>query len=96
MTEHPLKPMVDRARTEPFFVGWAVDLYQRVYELSDPQIASELGCYEHHLPQLMLCRRPHRSESLFDDHVRAIAEYVPCNHESLWALLDECPHEDDE
>jgi hypothetical protein len=65
----PLDAIADRARKDPFFLGWLLDRYAAAEGLDDAGLAERLGCAA--LAGLMLCRAPRRSP-----HFRADVERI--------------------
>jgi hypothetical protein len=53
-----LRRLAARASADPFFLGWAIAVYQRRHGLDDEALARELGCVPDVLVVLRLCRRP--------------------------------------
>lgn len=53
-----LARLAERARTEPYFLGHAVAIYQQVHGLDDDALCRLLGCDQDTLTRLRLCRRP--------------------------------------
>ncbi|MCA9068762.1 MAG: hypothetical protein KDA84_07555 [Planctomycetaceae bacterium] len=87
MTEHPLQPMVERIKDDPFFLAYCLSRFATDHGLDDATLANRLGCELDRLPHVMLCRYPDPSSNSFSACIRAIAEYVPCDAMALQAIL---------
>jgi hypothetical protein len=85
---HPLYSLVERSREDSFFVGYYLTKLQGANGWSDKLLAAHVGCDPDRLHLLMLCRRPDPMEHEYEQHVRQIAEYVPCNEVLLKEFLE--------
>lgn len=85
----PLERMEKRARHDPFFLGWALNQYQRHHGMDETTLSELLECEQDRLVSLSLCRSPDDQVQEFMRHVRLIAEYVQCNPDRLASLLRE-------
>lgn len=85
----PRKWIVARAREDPFFVGKALVEYETVHDIDDRQLAGWLECNPLALARLALCRMPDNTEEDFQQQVRQISEFVPCNADRLVQLVRE-------
>jgi hypothetical protein len=53
-----LRHAAERAASHPFYLAYALAVYQQSESLDDASLARFLGCQEADLPLLALCRRP--------------------------------------
>ncbi len=83
-----LRRLVERARQDAFFVGWALGVYQKLHGLDDQQLAQWMKCSEQDLTRLALCRLP-EGKSKFQRDVKKIAAFAACNPDRLVQLLRE-------
>lgn len=84
-----LRRLVERARQDAFFVGRALAVYQRLHDMDDPQLAQRLECSVPDLNRLVLCRLPDDKKDGYQQDVRKIAAFAPCNPDRLVQLLRE-------
>ena len=81
--------MMERARSDPYFLGFLLHDYARRLGWEDAALAEHLQCSLDRLPHLFLCRCPADSDPQFADEVRRIAEYAPCDEIQLLTVLRE-------
>ncbi|MFZ5448915.1 MAG: hypothetical protein ACOZFS_09805 [Thermodesulfobacteriota bacterium] len=81
--------LMERARQDAFFVGWALALYQRLHDMDDPQLARWLQCSDSDLTKLALCRRPDGNQKGFQQDVGKIAAFAACHPDRLVQVLRE-------
>ena len=81
--------MMERARSDPYFLGFLLNDYARRLGWEDEAFAEHLQCPLDRLPHLFLCRRPADTDPRFAEEVRRIAEYAPCDETQLLAVLRE-------
>lgn len=86
---HPLALLMERARRDPFFLGFVLDAYARRKCFDDKTLAEHLRCPRDRLPELFLCRCPQGDDPKFAQDVRFIAEYAPCDETQLLLALRE-------
>ncbi len=85
-----LRRLVERVRRDAFFVGRALAIYQRRHDLDDLKLAQRLECSVSDLKRLALCRLPDDKQQIeFQQDVRKIAAFAPCNPDRLVQLLRE-------
>lgn len=84
-----LRRAVERTRKTPFFMGWALAVYEKLHNLEKRQIAERLQCAPEALDRLALCRRPLDTEPEFQAHLRRIADFVSCDADRLVQVLRE-------
>jgi hypothetical protein len=82
-----LSRLVERTRQDPFFVGRALAVYQRLHGMDDQQMAQWLECSEDDLARLALCRLPDDKKDGFQRDVRKIAAFAVCNPDRLVRVL---------
>lgn len=80
---------VERARKDPFFVGWTLAAYEKLHALEKRQVAEQLQCAPEALDRIALCRQPRGAEPAFQAQVRRIAAYGPCNADRLVQIVRE-------
>ena len=81
--------MVERARTDPFFIGWALTEYEAIHDMDDEELASWLECHFEALGRIALCRMPDDKRDGFQKTVQHISGFVSCNADKLIRLLRE-------
>lgn len=81
--------MVNRARSDPFFLGCVLDDHARRKGWDDERLTEQLQCPLDRLPHLFLCRCPDEDDPEFTEQIRRIAEYVPCDATQLLLVLRE-------
>ncbi len=84
-----LEPLVERARSDPFYLGFPLTDYCRRLGWEDQTLAAHLKCPLDRMPQLFLCRCPVEDDPQFLEHVRRIADYAPCEETQLLSVLRE-------
>ncbi len=84
--DHPLRPIVERSFVDPSFLGYAI--HQMAAGWDDAEIANHFGCTVERLPRLFLCRAIDPTEADFEQNIKTISEYVPCDADALRALLE--------
>ncbi len=89
VSKHPLHPLLKQVRHDPFFLGWAMNLYARSYGMEEQEIAKLLKCSIEALNRLALCRLPNGADPQFANQVKRIAEYVGCDSRRLATLIRE-------
>lgn len=62
----PVRMMAERARHEPFFLGYLLERYAVAEQLDDQALATALGCSLDLLPEIRLCGAP-RPDHFLDD-----------------------------
>ena len=88
MTRHPLfHRLVERARSDPFFLGRALAEYQQSNGVDDDALAELLDCKTEALARLALCRMPRSDAPSFQQDVRQISEYASCSPDQLAQIL---------
>jgi hypothetical protein len=70
----PVEAMAERARREPFFLGFVLERYAQAERLDDAGLAAALGCAAEALAGLRLCRAPRADAAGFREDVRRVAE----------------------
>ena len=83
------KRMVLRASDDVFFMGRALAEYRALHGMDDQKLGQRLQCTHEALARLALCRRPDDREAKFQDDVKRIAAFAPCNADRLVQLLRE-------
>ena len=83
----PLERMAERARREPFFLGYLLEQYAAPQQLSDEGLVAELGCSSTHLRKLRLCRTPRTDEEGLREDVRHLAEALGLDADRLGRVL---------
>jgi hypothetical protein len=81
--------LVERARQDAFFVGRALAIYQKLHGMDDQQLAQWLECSKDDFTRLALCRLPDDKKDDYQQNVRKIAAFAPCNPDRLVQLLRE-------
>jgi hypothetical protein len=84
-----LRRLVERTRQDAFFVGRPLAIYQKLHGLDDHQLAQWLECSKDNLTRLALCRLPDDKKDGYQQNVRKIAVFAPCNPDRLVQLLRE-------
>jgi hypothetical protein len=84
-----IRRLVQRARQDPYFLGWTLSKYQYRHCLNDQQLAQRLECTLKALERLSICRLPDDLKEEFHQEVRQIAKFSPCNCDRLVQLLRE-------
>lgn len=72
MTE-PIEAMAQRARREPYFLGFVLERYALAEGLDDAALADALGCTSAVLTDLRLCRAPRLDPAGLREDVDRIA-----------------------
>ena len=83
------RPLVVRARSDPFFLGSALEEYATYHKLDDLGLASWLECSPEDLARLTLCRLPDANEIQLRERVDQIATFARCNVERLMIVIRE-------
>lgn len=86
---HPLASLMEKARRDAFFLGYALSDFAQRKNLDDKALANHLRCPVERLPQLFLCRCPDGDDQNFAQDIRIIAEYAPCDEDQLLRALRE-------
>jgi hypothetical protein len=81
--------IVNRARKDTFFLGWALSIYQETHFIDAHQLAQWLECAPKALAKLALCRLPDDKSDKFQHDVKKIAKFGSCNADRLVQLLRE-------
>lgn len=72
----PLLLMASRFRHNPLYMAYVLAAYQSQEELTDEDLARELGTLPRLMLRLSLCRRPNALSSDFAKQVREIADFT--------------------
>ena len=83
----PLEKMAERARREPFFLGWLLEQYAAAERLDDAALVAELGCSLTDLRRLRLCRAPRTDAAGLHADVRQLAEALGLDGDRLGRVL---------
>ena len=83
----PLEKMAERARREPFFLGWLLEQYAAPQGLSDAGLVAELGCSSTDLRRLRLCRTPRTDEEGLREDVQHLAKALGLDADRLGRVL---------
>jgi len=75
----------ERARNEPWTLGWLLSRCCELEDISDDDIATELGCTPDTLHWIYLCRAP--SQAHFSDDIGLIAQRFGLEPTRLAALI---------
>jgi hypothetical protein len=75
----------ERARNEPWTLGWILSRYRAAEGIFDDDVAVELGCDTETLRWIHLCRAP--SQARFADDVARIADRFSVEPTRLAALI---------
>ena len=78
-----LRRAAHRAATVPHFMACVLARWGEAEDLSLRQAAEHLGCTEHAVHRLALCRRPDPSPERFSADVQRIASYVDIDADAL-------------
>lgn len=81
--------MVHRASDDVFFLGRVLSEYRALHGIDDKKLGQRLQCTHKALARLALCRRPDDREARFQEDVKRIAAFAPCNADRLVQLLRE-------
>lgn len=86
-----LRPLAERASTDPFFLGHAFAEYQRRHGLDDAALAAELGANDTAVVvALRLCRRPGTApDRTADEDVTEIARRFGIDAGALGRIVRE-------
>ena len=92
MTEEPgpslLRRAARRAENDPFYMASALSAYKEAEELDDAALARFLGCSEHDLLSLALCRRPGLAPPAgFGEDITSLVNRFPLDAEHLVHLV---------
>lgn len=79
--------LVDKTRKDPFFIGWALEKYERKQGINSEELSEWLQCSSKDVNRLALCRLPHDEDNRYQKEIEQIAEFVPCNPDRLIQLL---------
>ena len=77
----------DRAATVPDFMAYVLAQWGEAEGFTWRQTAERLGCVDHTVPRLALCRRPDPSPARFARDVERIASYVDIDPDALALLV---------
>ena len=84
-----IQRFLNQARKDRFFLGWALSLFQETHSVNGHQLAQRLECDQNALDRLALCRLPDDKGGKFQNDVKQIAKFGPCNADRLVQLLRE-------
>lgn len=84
-----IQRFIKLAKKDTFFLGWALLVYQKMHAIDDCSLTQWLECDRKALDRLALCRLPDDKSPIFQDNIRKIAKYGPCNADHLVQLLRE-------
>jgi hypothetical protein len=82
----PLDWLARRVAAEPFFLAHLLAAHQQRHNLTDAQLAEDLGCPPENLTMVRLCRAPREGAEGMED-VRHVAERFGCDAARLAAAL---------
>jgi hypothetical protein len=74
----PLDWLARRAAAEPFFLARGLAAHQQAHNLTDAELAEDLGCTPAALTMMRLCRAP-RPGAQGVEHVRCVARRFGCD-----------------
>jgi hypothetical protein len=83
----PVRAMAERARREPYFLGWVLERYAQAERLDEAGLAAALGCEAVALTDLRLCRAPRLDPAGLTEDVRRIAEVFRLDAGQLLAIV---------
>lgn len=86
--DHPMDALRDaaaRAKNDPFYLSGLLEAYRQMENLSQEELARQLGCLPDMLPRLALCRRP--DQARFRDDIRTIASRFAIRPDRLANLV---------
>jgi hypothetical protein len=83
----PLEKMAERARREPFFLGWLLEQYAAPEQLDDVALAAELGCTLVDLRRLRLCRAPRTDAAGLLADIRHLADALGLDADRLARVI---------
>lgn len=78
-----LRRAADRAATVPDFMAYVLAQWGEAEGLTWRQVAERLGCADHTVHRLALCRRPDPSPERFACDVQRVASYVDIDPDAL-------------
>jgi hypothetical protein len=84
-----IQRLIELARKDTFFLGWALSAYQEIHSIDNHQLAQWLECNLKALDRLALCRLPDDKSSNFQDDIKKIAQFGRCNADRLVQLFRE-------
>jgi Rrf2 family protein len=84
-----LDELAARVAGNPFFLAWALAVYQRPHRLTDLDLAAALHCDPSVLLDLRLCRRPVPEGERYVEDIGAIAGRFGCDRAVLQFILEE-------
>ena len=79
--------LASRLRSDPRYMSYVLAAYQRQENLTDEDLAQELGTLPMLIVRLALCRRPASSSPQFAEQVREIADYTLTDEAQLANIL---------
>jgi hypothetical protein len=82
----PLDWLARRAAAEPFFLAHGLAAHQAARNLTDAELAGDLGCTPEALTMVRLCRAPRQGHDGAED-VRCVAERFGCDPGRLAAAV---------
>lgn len=85
----PWQRFLIRIAQDPFFLSSALNAYRAAHDLDPQQLGEWLRCPHTSLDRLALCRLPDDEEPRFQEGIRKIAGFVPCDADRLVTLLRE-------
>jgi hypothetical protein len=84
-----IQRFIKLSRKDPFFLGWALSVYQEMHSIDDHQLAQWLECDLKTLDRLALCRLIDDKSPKFQNDIKKIAKFGRCNADRLVQLLRE-------
>jgi hypothetical protein len=73
-----LDHLARRAAAHPYFLAHTLAAYQAAHNLTDAELARDLGCTPESLTMVRLCRAPREGDDEAE-HARCVAERFGCD-----------------